>query len=173
MPSSIKLLGLTDINCSEEIPETASTICENALLKARYVYEKYRVDCFADDSGLEVQSLDGAPGVHSARYAGEQKNDAANITKVLTELSSKPDRSARFITVIALILEGKEFVFEGIISGQISHEKRGASGFGYDPVFIPEGYDKTFAEMSASEKNSISHRARAVQKLLNFLHKRQ
>ena len=164
-----KILSLNDINCTEDIPETADTLEGNALLKARYIYEKFGVDCFADDTGLEVEALDNAPGVYSARYAGEQKNAEDNMNKLLSELQDKSNRKARFRTVIALILNGKEYLFEGEVKGIIEKEKRGNEGFGYDPIFTPDGYDKTFAELSMETKNTISHRGRAVAKLIDFL----
>ncbi len=173
LPSSVKLLSLTDINCDKEIPETAETIEGNALLKAQFVFNNYRVNCFADDSGLEVETLNGAPGVYSARYAGEPKNDLKNIEKLLSELKGKNNRKARFKTVIALILNEKEYCFEGIVNGRITTEMTGTNGFGYDPVFIPDGYSQTFGQMSLSDKNSISHRAMAVKKLVEFLYKHQ
>lgn len=167
--NKIKLLSLKDINCTEEIEETGKTFHENALIKARYVFEKYNYNCFGDDSGLEVEALDNAPGVYSARYAGEPKNDANNTQKLLKELVSKTNRTARFKTVIALVIAGKEQFFEGEIKGQITLQPIGDGGFGYDPVFIPDGYNRTFAEMSLDEKNRISHRAIATQKLVDFL----
>jgi len=167
-----KILSLNDINCHDDIPETADTLEGNALLKARYVYEKFGFDCFADDTGLEVESLDNAPGVYSARYAGEQKNAEDNMNKLLSELQDKNSRKARFRTVIALILDGKEYVFEGEVKGTIEKEKRGREGFGYDPIFTPNGYDKTFAELSIETKNTISHRGLAVAKLIDFLSKK-
>jgi XTP/dITP diphosphohydrolase len=169
IPSSINLLSLSDINCSEDISETGATIFENAGLKASYVYQHYNINCFSDDSGLEVNALNGAPGVYSARYSGEQKSASDNNAKLLSELKNAGDRSARFVTVIALILEGKEYFFEGEIKGRIAAEPRGTNGFGYDPLFIPEGHDLTFAEMDAAEKNAISHRGIAVKKLVAFL----
>jgi XTP/dITP diphosphohydrolase len=168
-PYGFKIIGLSQAGIHEDIPETAQTIEENAVLKARYIFNHYNFNCFADDTGLEVEALDNAPGVYSARYAGEQKSSEDNINKLLAELNGKTNRNARFKTVIALILNGKEYLFEGIINGRIATEKRGDKGFGYDPVFIPNGYEKTFAEMSALEKNKISHRAIAVQKLAKFL----
>ena len=164
-----KILSLSDINCHDDIPETADTLEGNALLKARYVYEKFAVDCFADDTGLEVEALDNAPGVYSARYAGEQKNPQDNMHKLLAEMTDKENRTARFRTVIALIINGKEYLFEGEVRGVIEREKRGAEGFGYDPIFTPEGFDKTFAELPLNVKNEISHRGRAVKKLVDFL----
>ncbi|KAA6306286.1 Nucleoside triphosphate pyrophosphohydrolase, partial [termite gut metagenome] len=169
LSSRIKLLNLNDINCQVDIPETADTIEGNALLKARYIYENYRLNCFADDTGLEVEALNNEPGVYSARYAGKEKDSQANMLKVQQKLEGKENRKARFRTVIALILSGKEYLFEGIVQGKIIKEKRGSSGFGYDPVFMPEGYDKTFAELGNDVKNIISHRAAAVNKLCEFL----
>lgn len=169
MPQAINLLSLYDINFTEEIAETAVTIEGNALLKARTISEKTRENCFADDSGLLADALNGAPGVYSARYAGEEKNDRANIDKLLFELKGKPNRKAHFKTVMALVINGKEYVFDGIINGTIIGELRGENGFGYDPVFVPDGYSKTFAEMSFEEKNNISHRKIALKKLLEFL----
>lgn len=164
-----KLLSLVDIGCNEDIPEESPTIEENSMDKAVYVFEKYGKDCFADDTGLEVEALDGRPGVISARYAGEEKNMDKNIEKVLSELDGKTNWKARFKTVISLIINGERYQFEGIVNGTIIKDKRGENGFGYDPVFVPDGYDITFAEMDADEKNKISHRGRAVQKLVDFL----
>ena len=169
MPENLSLLGLADIDCNEEIPETAYTIEGNAILKANFVTEKFGYDCFADDSGLEVDALDGAPGVHSARYAGDSKDPDANMDKLLDALKGHANRSARFVTVIALNLNGEQHLFTGIIEGTIIMERRGTGGFGYDPVFVPNGYDQTFAEMSFSEKSRISHRAIAVSQLIEFL----
>jgi XTP/dITP diphosphohydrolase len=169
MPQAINLLSLYDIDFHEEIPETAATIEGNALLKAKTIAEKFDTNCFSDDSGLLVDALNGAPGVYSARYAGEQKNDRDNIDKLLFELKDHVNRNAHFKTVLALVLNGKEYLFEGIIHGTITKELRGSNGFGYDPVFMPDGFSKTFAEMSAEEKNSISHRKIALKKLLDFL----
>jgi XTP/dITP diphosphohydrolase len=167
--NKIKLLGLKDINCDVDIPETSNSFAGNALQKAKYVFDNYKLNCFADDSGLEVKALDGAPGVDSAYYAGPQKNDADNLQKLLNDLKVKSDRTARFRTVIALILDGKEHFFEGVINGTILPQPAGNGGFGYDPVFVPDGYDKTFAQMGLEEKNRISHRAIATQKLIQFL----
>lgn len=164
-----KVLGLNDIGCTEEIPETADTLDGNALLKAQYVWQKFGKNCFSDDTGLEVEALNNAPGVYSARYAGEDKNAEANMQKLLKELDGKENRNARFRTVIALIINGEEFLFEGAVYGKIIEEKRGNEGFGYDPIFVADGYDKTFAELPLSEKNDISHRALAVKKLISFL----
>lgn len=158
-----------DLGITEEIPETGKSFHENSLQKAMYLFERSGNDCFADDSGLEVLSLDGAPGIFSARYAGEQKSNEANIQLLLKNLIDMEDRSARFVTVIAFIRAGKHHFFEGEIRGKIIHEKRGEKGFGYDPVFIPDGYDRTFAEMSAIEKNAISHRKIALAKFAEFL----
>lgn len=167
----IELLGLKDINCLDEIPETADTLEGNALQKARYIYEKYGVDCFADDTGLEVEVLGGAPGVYSARYAGCSHDSEANMKKLLAEMNGKKNRNAQFRTVIALIIKGKEYLFEGIVKGAIIEEKKGREGFGYDPLFKPEGYDLTFAELGNEVKNKISHRAHAVNQLCEFLSK--
>lgn len=171
---SIEVLSLADINCHEDIPETAPTIEGNAMMKARYVYDKYGTPCFADDTGLEVEALDGAPGVYSARYAGGEGHDSeANMRKLLHELEGKENRRAQFRTVIALIeqKDGKPVAhtFEGRIEGRISHEKKGASGFGYDPIFVPESYEQSFAELGNEIKNKISHRARAVARLAEYL----
>lgn len=166
----VELLSLNDINCYDDITETADTLEGNALLKARYIYDKFGVDCFADDTGLEVEALNGAPGVYSARYAGGDGHDSeANMRKLLVELSDKENRKAQFRTVVALILGGKEYLFEGIVKGEIKQEKKGGEGFGYDPVFTPEGYSQTFAELGDEVKNQISHRSRAVHKLCEFL----
>ena len=169
IPSSIKILSLIDIHCSEEIPETESTIEENASQKAFYVYEKYRHNCFADDTGLEIEALDGRPGVLSARYAGESKNADDNMNKILAEMEGLTNRNARFKTVISLVIDGKEVQFEGVINGVILIKKQGSKGFGYDPIFLPDGYDRSFAEMDLTEKNKISHRALAVNKLVEYL----
>ena len=165
----IELLSLKDIDCHEEIPETADTLAGNALLKARYVYNKYHLNCFADDTGLEVEALNGAPGVYSARYAGEAHNSEANMKKLLHELENTENRKAKFHTVFALIIDGKEHLFEGTVKGEITKIHKGTSGFGYDPIFKPEGYQQTFAEMGNDEKNKISHRAKATEKLCKFL----
>jgi XTP/dITP diphosphohydrolase len=166
---SFKLLSLHDINIMEDIPEEEPLIEGNALAKARYVYNATGLNVFADDTGLEISALDGMPGVHSARFAGENKDSSANIEKVFSMLGNKENREARFRTVIALILDKKEYLFEGIVNGKIISSKRGSEGFGYDPIFIPEGKTHTFAEMDLNEKNSVSHRARAFEKLKNFL----
>lgn len=165
----IELLSLKDIQCFADIPETADTLEGNARQKAMFIYENYGMDCFADDTGLEVEALGGAPGVFSARYAGEGHDSEANMQKLLKELAGKENRKAQFRTVICLIRNGKEHLFEGIVKGEIIQEKRGGEGFGYDPIFVPEGYDLTFAELGDDVKNTISHRARAVEKLCQFL----
>lgn len=169
----LQILSLADINCHDDIPETADTLEGNALIKARWVKERYGLDCFADDTGLEVTALNGGPGVHTARYAYPDRHDPeANTQKLLAELRDKTDRTAQFRTVIALILNGEEHLFEGIVRGEIATEKRGTEGFGYDPVFIPEDMGKTFAELGTDVKNTISHRARAVAKLVEYLSKK-
>lgn len=165
----IKILSLSDINCNEDIPETASTLKGNALIKANYIKDKYGYDCFADDTGLEIDALGGEPGVYSARYAGEDCNSENNIDKVLEKLVGVKDRNARFVTVIALILEKDTYIFEGEVKGEILTERHGKDGFGYDPIFKPLEAEYSFAEMSAEDKNAISHRGRAVSKLLEFL----
>ena len=166
----IELLSLNDIDCHTDIPETASTREGNALLKSSFIYKNYGLECFADDTGLEVEALDGAPGVYSARYANREGHDAqANMLKLLHEMEGKENRKAQFRTAISLILDGQEYLFEGVIKGKITKEKRGDSGFGYDPIFLPEGYDRTFAELGNDIKNKISHRALALQKLCEFL----
>lgn len=169
LPETIKILSLEEIGCHEEIPETADTIEGNAILKANYVTEKYGYDCFADDTGLEVTALNGEPGVYSARYAGEQRDANDNMNKLLEALSAKSDRSAQFKTVIALNLKGKQSLFTGIAKGTITLNKTGSQGFGYDPIFQPENYSETFAELSSEIKNKISHRGKATQQLIDFL----
>ena len=164
-----EIISLSDIDCHEDIPETADTLEGNALQKARYIKEHFGYDCFADDTGLEVEALDNAPGVYSARYAGPGHDSEANMNKLLHEMENKENRKARFRTVIALILNGKEYLFEGVVNGTIINEKRGGSGFGYDPIFVPDTYSETFAEMGNDIKNQISHRAKAVMKLTLFL----
>lgn len=166
---SIDLLNLKDINCADEIPEDYYTLEENALQKAQYIFQKYNLDCFADDTGLEIEALNGEPGVLSARYAGNSKDSEANMQKVLQDLEAKSNRKARFRTVISLILNKKEYLFEGIVEGEILTQKTGQDGFGYDPIFKPNGYSESFAEMSIEEKNTISHRAMATKKLVEFL----
>lgn len=166
--SNIILKSLNDIGCLDEIPETGDTFAENAGQKSSYVYERYHIDCFADDSGLEIDALDAEPGVNSAHYSGS-RNFEDNISLVLERLSGKTDRKARFKTVISLIKGGKEHLFEGSIEGNITLQQSGSKGFGYDPIFVPEGYGISFAEMAPEEKNRISHRAKAMQKLISFL----
>jgi XTP/dITP diphosphohydrolase len=170
---SFRILSLKDIGCFEDIPETADTLEGNALLKARHVKQKYGYDSFSDDTGLEITALHNAPGVYSARYAGEAKDAKANVRKVLGELQGQTDRSARFRTVIALIIGNEEYFLDGVVEGTITCEPRGEAGFGYDPVFIPKGYTETFAEMSADVKNGISHRAEAVKKLKQMIDAKQ
>lgn len=168
----VEILSLNDIDCHADIPETADTLQGNAALKAQYIYDNYGLDCFADDTGLEVEALNGAPGIYSARYAGGEGHDSeANMKKLLSEMQNKDNRKARFRTVICLIEDGKEHFFEGIVNGSIIRERKGGAGFGYDPVFMPDGYSETFAEMGNDEKNKISHRARAVQKLCEYINK--
>lgn len=169
LPDSITLLSLDDIGCTEDIPETAPTIEGNAIQKANYITQKYGYPCFADDTGLEVEVLNGEPGVYSARYAGNQRDANNNMDKLLLNLEGKSNRKAHFKTVICLNSKGTQHLFEGIVRGSISSEKKGDEGFGYDPIFIPVGYDKTFAEMSIQEKSKISHRGLAVEKLVAFL----
>lgn len=169
LPEYFKIISLKDIRCFDEIPETAETLEGNSLLKASFISEAYNLNCFADDTGLEIEALDNRPGVHSARYAGPDKSAAANINKVLLELEGKTARNAQFRTIITLILNTSIFTFEGIVLGEIISEKRGENGFGYDPIFVPDGALKTFAEMTLTEKNQYSHRARAFQKMIEFL----
>lgn len=171
MPPSITIKGLAEIGCTTEIPETSNTIEGNAILKANFIKEHYQLDCFADDTGLEVIALNGAPGVYSARYAGEHCNSEDNIDKLLKELEGIKDRSARFKTIVALNLGEKTYLFEGIIKGHISKERIGTQGFGYDSVFIPEGSERSFAQYSMQEKATISHRGIAIAQLLEFLKK--
>ena len=165
----VEVLSLADIGCYDDIPETADTLQGNALIKARHIYEKYGFDCFADDTGLEVEALDGAPGVYSARYAGEECDSEANMRKLLENLTGKTNRNAQFRTVIALIINGEEMLFNGIVKGAIATEKKGDSGFGYDPIFVPEGHSASFAQISSEMKNSMSHRFRATQQLSDYL----
>jgi XTP/dITP diphosphohydrolase len=170
LPPNLQLVSLKDLNYTEELPETHETLHENALEKARFVTEKFKTNCFAEDTGLEVESLNGAPGVYSARYAGEQKNHTDNIKLLLKNLNGISNRKARFRTVIALILDGREHVFEGIVNGIITETPKGTKGFGYDPIFIADGHTASFAEISIEDKNNISHRARAFSALKTFLH---
>ncbi len=169
LPSCIRMRTLASIGCSEDIPETGKSLEENALQKANYIREKYGYDCFADDTGLMVEGLNDAPGVHSARYAGEKKNAEDNMEKLLGELADNPCRAARFETVIALILQGQTRIFRGVVYGEIARERSGSAGFGYDPIFIPAGYNRSFASLSMEEKNRISHRAKALEQLQNYL----
>ena len=169
LPKSIELLSLKDINCFDEIDETATTLEGNAKLKADYITNKFGYNCFADDTGIEVDSLDGKPGVYSARYAGEPTNSENNMQKLLTELDEKTNRNAQFRTSICLNLNNKQFLFNGICKGEILQEKQGKKGFGYDPIFKPKGFENSFAEMTLEEKNKISHRGIAIKKLIDFL----
>ncbi len=169
LPETIELSTLEDIGCTEDIPETADTLEGNASLKSIHVLENYGYDCFADDTGLEVDALDGAPGVYAARYAGENVTYDDNVNKMLSEMEGKEDRAAQFRTVISLRIDGMEYFFEGVCRGEITKKKYGADGFGYDPIFKPEGYDITFSEMKSEEKAKISHRGIAVRKLVEFL----
>jgi len=171
LPPTVELLNLADVNIIEDIPETGETFKANALIKAKYVFDKTGINCFADDSGLEVEALDMRPGVYSARYAGEEKNSDHNIDLLLKELRDKENRNAQFHTVIALLINGGTYFFEGIVRGSIIHERKGNSGFGYDPIFVADGDNKTFAELSLEEKNQISHRAIAIRQLVTFLEK--
>ena len=167
--NSFEIVGLKDLGITEKIPETGDTLKKNALQKAKYVYDKTALDCFSDDTGLEIEALDFRPGVYSAMYAGPDCNAENNMRKVLEELGEAPNRNAQFKTVIALILQGKEYFFEGVVKGEILKEKKGKDGFGYDPIFRPLGYKESFAEMSIAQKNEISHRGLAVKKLIKFL----
>ncbi len=164
-----RLLSLKDIGCNEDIPEEQPTLEGNASQKSHYIFNKFGYNCFADDTGLEIDALNGEPGVYSARYAGEEKSAEANMEKVLRKMAKINRRKARFRTVISLIINGEEDLFEGVVNGEILFSKKGGSGFGYDPIFQPDGFEKSFAEMGMDEKNKISHRGRAVQKLVNFL----
>lgn len=167
--NSIEILSLEDIGCFEDIPETSDTIEGNAIQKARYVYENYGYNCFADDTGLEIEALNGEPGIYSARYAGEQKNAEDNMNKVLDKLKGISNRKAQFKTVIALFLNDKEICFDGVAKGEMTNQKSGNEGFGYDPIFKPDGYEITFSEMDLELKNTISHRAKATIKLIDHL----
>lgn len=171
LAGKVTILSLQDIGCTDELPETGDTLDDNAFEKARYVYQHFGVDCFADDTGLEVDALGGAPGVYSGRFAGEPRSDARNLSLLLEKMQGQTNRKARFRTVIALISGGKEFQFDGIAEGEITLSPSGDQGFGYDPVFQPQGYDQTFATLSLAKKNEISHRGKAVQALIHFLHK--
>ena len=169
LQDKVEVVSLADINCHDDIPETAQTLEGNALIKAKYIFDHFHLDCFSDDTGLEIDALNGEPGVYSARYAGVDKDSEANMKKVLDKLNGISNRKAHFRTVIALIIDGKEYSFDGIIKGEITTEKNGTSGFGYDPIFRPSQSKYTFAEMPAEEKNHISHRALALQKLNDFI----
>lgn len=169
LSNSMEVLSLKDINCFDEVDETEVTLEGNSKLKANHITKNFNYNCFADDTGLEVESLDGAPGVYSARYAGEPFNAENNMQKLLKELKGKENRKAQFRTAVCLNIDGKQFIFEGVCKGEILKEKHGETGFGYDPIFKPEGYNQSFAEMSAEEKNKISHRGLAIQKLVTFL----
>ncbi len=171
LPSTIEIISLESIGCFEEIPETADTIEENSIMKANYICQKYGYDCFADDTGLEVEALNGRPGVHSARYAGEQRDSEDNMKKLLDELAQYPNRKAQFKTIITLNYKGQQHLFTGIAQGEITFEKSGNQGFGYDPIFKPEGYKDTFAQLSLQEKGTISHRGKATAQLIDFLKK--
>ena len=166
---SFEIVGLKDLGITEEIPETGDTLKKNALQKAKYVYDKTGLDCFSDDTGLEIEAINNRPGVYSAMYAGADRNAENNMQKVLKELGETTNRNAQFKTVIALILDGEEYYFEGVVNGVILKEKKGKDGFGYDPIFRPVGYKESFAEMSIAKKNEISHRGLAVKKLVKFL----
>jgi XTP/dITP diphosphohydrolase len=169
LPESIQLLTLKDINCFEEIEETETTLEGNAKLKANYITDKYGYNCFADDTGLEVESLHGEPGVYSARYAGKENDSEKNMQKLISELGNESNRKAQFRTAVALNLNNEQFLFEGVCKGEILETKQGTEGFGYDPIFKPNGFDSSFAEMTSEEKNSISHRGIAIRKLVEFL----
>lgn len=169
MPAHIKLLSLSDIGCTQEIPETSKTIEGNAVLKSTYIKNKYNLDCFADDTGLEVTTLNNEPGIFSARYAGPDNNALANMNKLLGELAQESNRKANFKTAVSLMIQNSEHLFLGICKGNITHSLRGKLGFGYDPIFQPEGYQKTFAEMSLEEKSKIGHRGKAIRLLIEFL----
>ena len=171
MGSEYEILSLSDIGCYDDIEETAYTIEGNALIKAHFISDKYGYDCFADDTGLEVEALNGAPGVYSARYAGDNHDSVANMNRLLSELNGIENRKSRFLTVIALVFKGKTITFEGIINGNIIDTPMGDNGFGYDPIFVPENCNKTFAQMTSEEKNTMSHRARATKKLIEYLRK--
>ena len=168
LAGKVEIISLAETGCLDDIPETADTLEGNAAQKARYIFEKFHIDCFADDTGLEIEALNGKPGVFSARYAGEPSNSLNNMNKVLKEMEGIANRSAQFRTVIALIENGEYHYFEGIINGHLTTEAKGSSGFGYDPIFIPDGFDNTFAELSSSHKNAISHRAKAINKLSEY-----
>jgi len=169
MLTNFDIVSLDEIGCFDDIPETAETLEGNAILKANYITEKYGLNCFADDTGLEVVALNNKPGVYSARYAGKENNAEANMNKLLIEIENNKNKNAQFRTAVALNIQGKQFIFEGICKGQILTKKQGKSGFGYDPIFMPIGFNKSFAEMSMTEKSAISHRGKAIEKLVSFL----
>ena len=169
VPPEFELLSLNDIGCSDDIPETGDTLEINAAQKSYYIWEKYGINCFADDTGLEIEALGNEPGVYSARYAGEERSATANMLKVLQKMTNEPNRKARFRCVISVVIDGNEKQFEGIVNGTILTEKHGDAGFGYDPIFMPDGFSQSFAEMSAADKNQVSHRGRAVMKLVDYL----
>lgn len=171
MLTNFEIVSLADINCFEDIPETSNTLEGNAILKADYITQKFGLNCFADDTGLEVEALNNEPGVYSARYAGEDNNATNNMNKLLNALKNETNRKAQFRTAVTLNINGKQYIFEGICKGEILKEKQGESGFGYDPIFKPNGYNKSFAEMNMLEKGKISHRGKAIEKLVNFLNK--
>lgn len=173
VPPSIEILSLSDINCQEELPETSDTLEDNATQKAYFVYDNYGYNCFADDTGLEIDVLDGRPGVYSARYAGDDCIAENNIQKVLDDMQNEDNRDACFRTIISLVIDGKEYQFEGQVDGQIIPEKWGDKGFGYDPIFLPDGFEESFAQMSVQQKNEISHRGLAVKELIDFLRRRR
>ena len=169
VPPEFELLSLNDIGCSDDIPETGDTLEINAAQKSFYIWEKYGINCFADDTGLEIEALGNEPGVYSARYAGEERSATANMLKVLQKMTNEPNRKARFRCVISVVIDGNEKQFEGIVNGTILTEKHGDAGFGYDPIFMPDGFNQSFAEMTAADKNQVSHRGRAVMKLVDYL----
>ncbi len=172
IPEHYEVRSLNDIGCDVDIPETGTTLEANAAQKSHYIWENYAINCFADDTGLEIEALNNEPGVYSARYAGEERSALANMKKVLDLMEHQSNREARFRTVISLILDGVEHQFEGVVKGTISTQMTGMEGFGYDPIFVPDGYSRSFAEMSSAEKNQVSHRGRAVEKLIHFLQNR-
>ena len=171
MLTNFEIVSLAEIGCFDDIPETANTLEGNAILKANYITQKFGLNCFADDTGLEVTALNNAPGVYSARYAGQSNNAEANMAKLLNKLRETTNRKAQFRTAVALNIEGKQFIFEGICEGEILTEKQGNNGFGYDPIFMPSGFNTSFAEMNMTEKGAISHRGKAIKKLVTFLNK--
>lgn len=168
LAGKVEIISLAETGCLDDIPETADTLEGNAAQKARYVFEKFQIDCFADDTGLEIEALNGKPGVFSARYAGEPSNSLNNMNKILKEMEGIANRSAQFRTVIALVENGEYHYFEGVINGNLTTVAKGSAGFGYDPIFIPDGFDNTFAELSSNDKNAISHRAKAINKLSEY-----